>query len=82
MGGGLNLVYINPKFWGSKFYSNFGSHVCYVFFKLDGLTVNFCMKQYSGFRYFFLAKLLVTIPSYMFILDGYNQGVGEGSLQK
>jgi hypothetical protein len=30
-----------------------------------------------GVKNFFLAKLLVTIPSYMYYLDGYF-GVGEG----
>ncbi len=29
-----------------------------------------------------LAKLLVTIPSYVYILDGYNEGVGKGASQK
>ncbi len=31
----------------------------------------------TSFRYFFLAKLLVTIPSYVYYLDGFF-GVGEG----
>ncbi len=34
-----------------------------------------------GLDNLFLAKLLVTIPSYVYILDGYNQGVGEGASQ-
>ncbi len=32
-GGGLNLVLMNPKFWGSKFYSNFGCHQVFVYHK-------------------------------------------------
>jgi hypothetical protein len=35
-----------------------------------------------GFSQFLLAKLLVTIPSYVYFLDRYNQGVGKEALQK
>ncbi len=35
-----------------------------------------------GFSLFLYAKLLVSIPSYVYFSDGYNQGVGEGALQK
>ncbi len=33
-----------------------------------------------AFSLFFYAKLLVSIPSYVYFLDGYNQGVGEGDI--
>jgi hypothetical protein len=35
-----------------------------------------------GFNQFLLAKLLVKIPSYVYFLVGYSQGVGERALQK
>ncbi len=35
-----------------------------------------------GVKIFFVAKLLVTIPSCVYISDGYNQGVGKGASQK
>jgi hypothetical protein len=35
-----------------------------------------------GFSLFFYAKFLVSIPSYVYFSDGYNQGVGEVALQK
>jgi hypothetical protein len=35
------------------------------------------MEGYLGFRYIFWAELLVTIPSYVYYLDGYF-GVGKG----
>jgi hypothetical protein len=31
---------------------------------------------------FLCAKLLVSILRFMYVLDGYNQGVGKGALQK
>ncbi len=60
-----------------------GNIVCYVFFKLDGLAVNFSPVGYFilGFSLFLYAKLLVSIPSYVYFLDGYNQGVGEAASQ-
>ncbi len=40
------------------------------------------MKRYYGLRYFGGAKQLVTIPSYVHFLDGYNQVLVRGALQK
>jgi hypothetical protein len=42
----------------------------------------FLQRDILGLNQFLLAKLLVTIPSYVYFLNGYNQGVGEGASQK
>ncbi len=38
----------------------------------------FLRRDILGFSLFLCAKLLVTIPSYVYFSDGYNQGVGKG----
>ncbi len=42
----------------------------------------FLRRDILGFSQFLCAKFLVSIPSYVYFLDGYNQGVGEGASQK
>jgi hypothetical protein len=53
-----------------------------IFLELDGLAVNFPPEDILGFSIFLCAKLLASIPSYVYFLNGYNQGVGKAALQK
>ncbi len=45
-------------------------------------AVNFPPEGYFGVYPISDAKLLVSIPSYVYFSDGYNQGVGEAASQK